>query len=127
MLAHKVDAEQPARYSNLLSAAQKLERQTEARDPLPPKTAVTSGPHVTHSQTTGNLFPSHKLKGNHTFTAQAATLGNGKVGKDSGAKAEGGEETELSDGKEVEATSRAGETDQSIEYIIHFTKVLNYI
>ena len=34
MLAHKVDGEHPARYSDLLLAAQKLERLAEARDLL---------------------------------------------------------------------------------------------
>ena len=43
MLAHKVDDEHPTRYSNLFLAAQKLERQAEARDLL-------------------------LLKGSHTFT-----------------------------------------------------------
>ena len=43
MLAHKVDGEHPVSYSNLLLAMQKLERWAEARDPLPPKMAATSG------------------------------------------------------------------------------------
>ena len=38
MLAHKVDSDHPTSYSDLLLAAQKLERQNEARDHLPPKT-----------------------------------------------------------------------------------------
>ena len=67
MLAHKVDGENPAGYSHLLLATYKLERE-EARDPLSPKRAVTSGSNVIHSQTLGNLFPSCKLRGNHTFT-----------------------------------------------------------
>ena len=37
MLAHKVDGGHPASYSDLLLAAQMLERWVEARDPLPPK------------------------------------------------------------------------------------------
>ena len=69
MLAHKVDGENPAGYSDLLLATQKLERSKEARDPLSPKTTVTSGLNAIHYQTSGNLFPSHRLKGNHTFTA----------------------------------------------------------
>ena len=36
MLAHKVDGEHPASYSDLLLATQKLERWGEAWDPLPP-------------------------------------------------------------------------------------------
>ena len=69
MLAHKVDGKHPASYSDLLLAAWKLERQAEARDPLLPKTTTTGGSNVTQPQTSGNLFPSRKLKGNHTFTA----------------------------------------------------------
>ena len=43
MLAHNVDGEHQASYSNLLLATQKLERQAEARDPLPLKMTATSG------------------------------------------------------------------------------------
>ena len=74
MSAHKVDGEHPARYSDLSLAAQKLERQAEARDPLLLKTNPTGGSNVTHSQTSGNLFPSQKLKGSHTFTTQSAMV-----------------------------------------------------
>ena len=68
MVAHKVDGEHPVGYSDLLLAAQKLERWEEARDSLLPKTTTTGALNVTHSQTPGNLFPSQKLKGNYTFT-----------------------------------------------------------
>ena len=67
MLAHKVDGEHPASYSNLLFAAKKLERWAEAGDPLLPKTTTTGGLNVTWPQTSGNLFSSRKLKGTHTF------------------------------------------------------------
>ena len=73
-----VDGENPAGYSDLLLDAQKLERRPEARDPLPPKTAVTSELNIC-SQTPGNLFPSCKLKGNCTFTTSAVTVGSAKV------------------------------------------------
>ena len=69
MLAHNIDGEHPTRYSDLLLAAQKLERCVEARDPLLPKTTTTEGLNVTHFQTSGNLFPSQKLKGSDTFTS----------------------------------------------------------
>ena len=55
ILAHKVDGEHPASYSDLLLAAQKLEWQAETRDPLPPKVAVTSGMTVKCSQMPGNI------------------------------------------------------------------------
>ena len=49
MLVHKVDSKNAAGYSDPLLATRKLERRTEARDPLPPKTAMTSVSNVTHS------------------------------------------------------------------------------
>ena len=57
MLAHKVDGDHPASYSDLLLAAQKLERQNKARDPLLPKTTKTGGSNITHSQTQWIFFP----------------------------------------------------------------------
>ena len=69
MMAHKVNGENPVTYSKLLLAAQKLEVWLEARDPLLLKTLTTGSSNVTCSHSQGNLFPSRKLKGNHTFTA----------------------------------------------------------
>ena len=74
MLGHKVNGENLVTYSKLLLAAQKLERQAEARDPLLQKTTAAGSSNVTHSHSQGNLFPSRKLKGNHTFTAQSAAV-----------------------------------------------------
>ena len=85
MLANKVDGKNPAGYSDLLLASQKLERRAEARDPLPPKTAVSSGLNKKSSQGPGNVFPSHKLKGNCTFTTQSVTIGSVKGEAGSGA------------------------------------------
>ena len=51
MLAHKVDGKTPAGYSDLLLATWKLELRAEAMDPLPPKTAVTSGSNAISSHT----------------------------------------------------------------------------
>ena len=124
MLAHKVDGEQPAIYSNLLLAAWKQERHAEASDPLPPKTATTGGSNVTCSQTSGNLFLSCKLKGNHTFATWATTVGNNKAEEDPGKKPEGGGETELSADEDVEVLGRIGERDQSVKYIVHFMKAV---
>ena len=62
MLAHKADSENQACYSDLFLATQNLERRAEARDPVPPQTALTSGLNVICSHTPGNLFPSCKLK-----------------------------------------------------------------
>ena len=116
MLARKVDGEHPANYSDLLLTAQKLERWAEAKDPLPPKTAATSGSNMMSSQMQGNLFPSLKLKGNCTFTNQAVTIGNDETEEDSSVKQEGEGEKEPS-AEDVEASGRVGEMNQTIEYI----------
>ena len=92
MLVHKVDGKNPVGYSDLLLGARKLERRTENRDPLPPKTAVTSALNVTCSQTSGNLIPLHKLKGNCPFTIQAVNIGSNELEDNSDVKQEGNEE-----------------------------------
>ena len=123
MLAHKVDDENPVRYSNLLLAAQNLQRCAEARDPLHLKTTTTGGWNVIHSQTPGNLFPSQKLKGRCTFTTQSATVESNKAEEDSGAKSEGEEEPEPSAGEEAETSSGVG-TDHLVGYIVHFANMV---
>ena len=50
MLAHKDDGEHPTCYSDLLLAAQKLERWAEATDPLLLKTTTIGGLNITHFQ-----------------------------------------------------------------------------
>ena len=84
MLAHKVDGEHLAGYSDLLLAAQNLERWAEARDPLLSRTTAADRSNITCSQTLGNLFPSQKLKGNCTFTVQSASVENNEAEEDSG-------------------------------------------
>ena len=88
MLAHKVDDDQPANYSDLILAVQKLERQSKAKDLLLPKAITTRGLYITYSWIPVNLFPSQKLKGNQTFTAPSATVEGSKVGEDLDAKPE---------------------------------------
>ena len=111
MLAHKVDGEHPANYSDMLMAAQMLEWWVEVRDPLPPKMAATNGSTMMCSQTLGNLFPLHKLKDNHIFTTQAVTVGNDEAKEDPGVKLEGEGEMEPSPDVDLEASGRVGETD----------------
>ena len=89
MLAHKIDGEHPTRYSDLLLAAWKLDRPAEARDHVLPKATTTGGSNITHSHIPGNLFPSWKLKGSHTFTAKSTTVESNKAEEDSGLKPEG--------------------------------------
>ena len=123
MLAHKVDSENPAGYSDLLLAMRMLER-TEARDPLPPKTAVTSVSNLTHFQTSWNLFLSCMLKSNYTFTAWAATIGSNEVEENSGAKQEGDGQTASSADKEAKTSGGLGGMDQPVEYIVCFAKAV---
>ena len=124
MLAHKVDGEHPANYSNLLLPAQKLERGAESRDPPPPKMTATSWLNMTHSQMPGNLFPSHKLKGKCTFATWTMTVGKDEAKEDPGEKPEGVGETEPSADKDMEVSGGIGEINQSIEYIVCFVKVV---
>ena len=73
------------------------------------------------SQTPGNLFPSCKVKGNHTFATWDVTVGNGEGEADSGAKQEEGE-MEPSAEEEVGASGGVEGKDQPMEYIIHIAK-----
>ena len=124
MLAHKVDGEYLTCYSNLLLTTQKLERWAEARVPLSQEMAATSGLNMTCSQMPRNLFLSHKQKGNHTFAAWAVTVRKDKAEEDPEKKPEGEGETEPPADKDVEVSGGMGQTDQFIEYIVHFAKVI---
>ena len=124
MLAHKVDGKHSAGYSHLLLVAWMLERQAEAKDPLLPKTATAGRSNATCSQTSVNLFPSWKVKGNCTFTTWYATVGNNEPEEDSFVKPEGEGETKSSAGEDVETPSRVGGADQSVWYIIHFANTV---
>ena len=124
MLAHKVDGEHPTNYSDLLLAALKLVRWAKARDPLLPKTTTMGGSNVTLPQTSGNLFPSRKLKDNHTFTAHSAIVESIGTEEDSHVKPDGEEEAESSDEEDPETSSAIGEADQLVRYIIHFANAV---
>ena len=114
MLAHKVDGEPWASYSNMLLATQMLERWAEARDLLPPKVAATTGLATTCYQMPGNLFPTHKLKSNCTFATWAATVGNDTTEEDPSVEPEGEEETKPSPDEEVEIPGKVTEAEQTI-------------
>ena len=77
---------------------------------------------MTCSQMPGNLFPSHKLKGNCTFATRAVTIGNDEVEEDSSAKEK--EKWKPSAGEDVETSGRVGGMGQATEYIIHFAKAV---
>ena len=114
MLAHKVDGEHLASYSDLLLAVWELERCAEARDPLLPKTTTMGGLNVTQPQTWGNLFPVRKLKDNHTFMALSAIVESNGTEEDLSVKPEEEEEAESSDGEDQETLSWIGGADQAI-------------
>ena len=124
ILAYKVDGKHPISYSDLILAAWKLERWAEPRDSLLLKTTTTGGLNVTWPQTLANLFPSRKLKGNHTFTAQSAIVESIKAQVDLSIKPEGEEETECSHEEDPEILRGIGGADQLVGYIIHFTNVV---
>ena len=119
MLAHKVDGEHPARYSDLFLAAQKLERWAEARDLLLLKATSMGGLNVTCSQTSGNLFPSWKLKRSHNFTARLATVESNGVAEDWYK-----EEVDSSDGEDPKTSGGVERADQLLGYIIHLANVV---
>ena len=85
---------------------------------------MTSVVNVTLSRTSGNLFPSCKLKGNHTFTAQAETIVSNEAEENSSVKKEGDGETESSADEEAETSGGVGGMDQPMKYIIHFAKAV---
>ena len=113
MLAYNINGENPVSYSELLLAAWKLERWVEARDPLLPKTPTAGSSTITHSHSWGNLFPSRKLKGSHTFTAQPAAVEDHEIEEDSGPKHNGDKEAESS-----------AEEDTLLSYIMWFTNAV---
>ena len=77
-----------------------------------------------HSQMPGNLFSLYKLKGNHTFTTQAVTIGNDYTEEDPSVKLEGEGEMEPSADENVEASDRVGDTNESDRFIVCFTKAV---
>ena len=117
MLVHKVDGENPVTYSELLLTVQKLERWAEVRNPLLPKIPTTRSLNVTHSHSQGNVFPSRKLKGNHTFAIQSMAVVDYKTEEIVGLKPNGGKEAESSAGEEVWMTGEVGNVGPSFGYI----------
>ena len=124
MLALKVDGENPVSYLELLLAAQKLERWVEARDPLLPKTTTTGSLNITHSHSQGNLFPSRKLKGSHTFTAQSAVVEDCETEEDSGPKPDQEKEAESSAEEDVGMSGKVGSTNLLLSYIVQFANAV---
>ena len=124
MLPHKVDGESPVTYSELLLAAQKWERQVEAKDPLLPKTTTTRGSNITCSHSQGNLFPSRKLKGSHTFTAQSAVVEDCQTEEDSGPKPDEEKEAKFSAEEDTGLSGKFGSADQSLGYIVQFANAV---
>ena len=115
MSVHKVNGENPVTYSELLLAAQKLERWVEARDSLLPKS--TTGSNITHSHSQGNLFPPRKLKGSCTFRAQSAVVEDPKTENTSGPKPNGEKEAKSSAEEDVGISGEVGGIDLFLVYI----------
>ena len=68
------------------------------------------------------FISSCNLKGNCTFTAWAEPTRNDEAEEDQCVKPEG--EGVPSADEDVEASGRVGETDQCVEYVIHFAKAV---
>ena len=64
-----------------------------------------------------------KLKGNHTFTAWAATIGSNEVEENSGVKQEEDEKTASPADEEAKTSGQVRGMDWPIEYIVCFAKV----
>ena len=124
MLAHKVDGENTVTYSKLLLAPQKLERLAEARDPLLPKTTTTGGSNITLSHSQGNLFPSRKLEGSHTFTAWSTVVEDCDTEEDSGPKPDRKKEAKSSAEEARGMSGKVGSADQSLGYIVWFANAV---
>ena len=124
MLAHKVDGENPVTYSKLLLAALKLERQVEARDPLPLRTPTTGSSNVTLSNSEGNLFPSRKLKGNHTFTASSAAVEDRETEEDLVPKPNGENEAKSSAKEDVGTTGEVSNVDPLLGFTEQFANAV---
>ena len=124
MLAHKVDGENPVTYSELFLVAWKLERWVEARDPLLPKNPITGSSNVTLSHSQGNLLPSRKLMGNHTFTAQSAAVEDHKTEEDSDPKCDGEKEAESSAEEDAGMTGEVSNVDPSLGYVMWFASAV---
>ena len=124
MLVHKDDGKHLIKYSNLLLADQKLKKWAEARDCLLLNITMTGGLNITHSQISGNLFPSQKLKGSHTFTIWSAMVESNEAEEDSSMKAEQEVGVESSAKEDAGTSSGVGGTDQSVGYIVHFANAV---
>ena len=123
MLSHKVNGENPVTYSKLLLASQKLERWAEARDPLLLKTTTAGSSNVTHSFSQGNLFPSRKVKGSHTFTTQSAAVGDQETEEDSDPKPDR-ERMPSPLLRKTGTTGEVGNVDPSLGYIAWFANAV---
>ena len=124
MLAHKVDGKSPVTYSKLVLAAQKLERWVEVKDPLLPKTTPAGSSNITHSLSQRNLFPSRKLKSNHTFTAWSVAVEDHETEKDSGPKHKGEKEAKSSAEEDAGMTGEVGEVHPLLGYITQFANAV---
>ena len=124
MLAHKVNGENSVTYSKLLLTAWMSERWAEVRDALLPKTPTTGTLNVTHSHSQGNLFPSRKLKDNHTFTPQSTAVEDHETEEDSGPKPDREKETESSAEEDAGMIGKVSDLNPLLGFVVQFANVV---
>ena len=124
MLAHKVDGEKLCYLFQVAPSFPELERQAEARDPLLLKTTTARSSNIIHSHSQRNLFPSRKLKGNCTFTAQSAVVGDCEMEEDSGPKPNDETEAESPAEEDARLTVEVSDVEPSLGYIVWFANVV---
>ena len=85
-----------------------------------PENHPSGGSNIAHSHTSGNLFPSQKLKGSHTFTARSVMVESNRVPEDSGTI----EEVESFDREDPKTSGGVKGADQSLGYIVHLVSTV---
>ena len=96
----------------------------KSQRPLVLKTTTNGSSNITHSHSHGNLFPSRKLKGNHTFTTQSAAVEDCETEVDSSPKPNGEKEAESPAEEDAGTTGEVGNVDTSLGYITLFANVV---
>ena len=82
------------------------------------------GSNVTHSHSQGDLFPSRKLKGSHTFIAPSALVEDHETEEGSGPEPNKEKEAESFTEEDMRMLGKVGSADQSLGYIIWFVNAV---
>ena len=123
MLAHKVYGEHPAWYSWPAPSSLKVGKMGRSQRSSTPEDHYNWRIKCNLFSDIGELVPSQKLKGSHTFTAWSATVESNEAAEDSGMKAKEEEEAESSAGEDSEPQVELG-GDQSFGYTVCFANVV---